>query len=156
MGDAATTVSAFLREHGYRLTHQRRAIIEAVLAGGEHFNAEELSGRLRRKGISRATVYRTLALLVECGVIRRAYRQDGKERYELGYGVMHHDHLVCTECGKVIEFRDERIEEIQQAVCRRRHFSVRDHRLIVRGICEDCARKRKDTARVDREATAWR
>jgi len=143
MSEAAATVAQLLSEHGYRLTTQRRAILQAVLAGGEHFSADGLSARLRRKGISRATVYRTLGLLVECGVIQRAYRQDGKERYEFGYGVLHHDHLVCTECGKVIEFRDDRIEEIQEAVCRRRRFKTLDHRLIVRGVCSDCARKRK-------------
>ena len=139
----AATVGDLLRERGFRLTPQRRAIVAEILARADHFHAEDLCATLRAKGISRATVYRTLPLLVDCGVLERPYRDERKECYELVYGVIHHDHLVCVECGKVIEFRDDRLEEIQRTVCRRRRFRARDHRLVVRGLCSRCAARVK-------------
>ena len=165
LSGAASKIADLLRQSGHRLTPRRRAIIEAIIdadAASGHFDADCLSARVRASGISRATVYRTMPVLVECGAIRHAYRDGRTERYELGCGTTHHDHLLCTECGKVIEFRDERIEKIQAEICRRRHFRTMDHRLIIRGLCSDCARalnrrkqpKTREKAR-HRETSSW-
>jgi Fur family ferric uptake transcriptional regulator len=136
---AISIVRNRLREKRLRYTPQRAAILEAVLEGSGHFNAEEAALRLRRKGVSRATIYRMLPILVECGILERAFRHDGKQCYERLYGGAPHDHLLCIECGRAIDFRDDRIEKIQDAICRKEGFRPRSHRLVVHGICSRCA-----------------
>jgi Fur family ferric uptake transcriptional regulator len=136
---AVAIVKRTLRERGQRYTSQRAAILEAVLEGNGHFNAEEATLQLRRKGVSRATIYRMLPILVECGILERAFRHDGKQCYERLYGGAHHDHLLCIECGRAIEFRDDRIEKIQDAICRKKAFHPSSHRLVVHGVCSRCA-----------------
>jgi Fur family ferric uptake transcriptional regulator len=140
---AVSVVRRRLREKGLRYTPQRAAILEAVLAGSGHFHADEAAGRLRRKGVSRATVYRMLPILVECGILERAFRHDGHQVYERIYGGVHHDHLLCANCGRAIEFRDDRIEAIQASICRKERFRPASHRLVIHGVCARCAARGK-------------
>ena len=87
---------------------------------------------------SQATVYRTLAHLKDCGLVREVSRLEGRAQYESAHGQAHHDHMVCVECGHVIEFCDERIEKLQRLICRKHGFEPLDHRMSIRGRCRAC------------------
>ena len=104
--------------------------------------AEELSYRLRRKrkGASRATIYRTLDLLVESGIIRRVDLGQGHGHYELVLDHPHHEHMICLRCGKVIEFSDQAMERSLDRLCKRREFEHASHRFQIFGYCEKCKR----------------
>ena len=99
--------------------------------------------RLRSKhpSIGYATVYRTLKLFNECGIAEERNFGDGQARYEPCAGDAHHDHLVCTACGAIIEFEDTRIEELQQKVAEEQGFTIVSHRLELYGLCAQCSAK---------------
>lgn len=129
-----------LKSRGLKLTPQRKAILEEVFASHQHFDIEGLFESLRKKGkrISRATIYRTLPLLVESNLIKEAFRSQETVSYEHIFGHDHHDHLLCLKCGRAIEFRDEKIEELQKSVCKKYSFKPIEHRLGIRGYCKRC------------------
>jgi Fur family ferric uptake transcriptional regulator len=134
----------FLRTRALKLTPQRRRILERVFATHEHFSAERLYGWLRAEDgatVSRATVYRTLGLLVEGGFLESLDTGTGELLYEHVLGHRHHDHLVCVDCGRIEEFHDERIESLQQEAAARKGFSLRYHHLRLFGTCAACRRK---------------
>jgi len=136
----------FLRRKGYKFTPERRAVVEEVVSHHGHFDVEELYKRVKRRKnakVSLATIYRTLPLLVESGLIREVMRCQGRGIYEHVWGHRHHDHLVCVNCGRVIEFHEERIEKLQNEVCRKYGFHPLEHRLGIRGYCKDCWEKLK-------------
>jgi len=143
--EAQEAFRIYLRQHALRFTPQRRAVLEEVYATHRHFDAEELFERLRAKqrNVSRATVYRTLSHLVECNLIKEVLRCRGRAQYEHTLGHSHHDHLLCVECGKVIEFHDPTIEESQRRICEAFRFEPIEHRLGIRGICWACQKKKK-------------
>jgi Fur family transcriptional regulator, ferric uptake regulator len=130
-----------LRERGLRLTRERRRILEAALGHRGHFDADGLLAALRRggAGVSRATVYRTLAHLVASGLLRRYDLGDRSSLYEAAVGKRHHEHLICLRCGAIIEFVQERIERLQDEVCRRHRFRPESHSLQIFGVCGSCA-----------------
>lgn len=132
--------SDFLRRRGLKTTRERSALFDEIFATHRHFDADDLVGRMRERGkkVSRATVYRTLELLHECGLVNRVRLNDEKYRYERLLVGEHHDHLVCTSCGGVIEFVEPRIEELQETVCRKYGFAATTHSHQIRGICADC------------------
>jgi Fur family ferric uptake transcriptional regulator len=135
----------FLRTRELKLTLQRRRIFERVFATHEHFSAERLYGWMREEqgsGVSRATVYRTLSLLVEGGFLETL--DTGREEllYEHVLGHRHHDHLVCVECGRITEFSDERIEALQVEAASKKGFTLLYHNLRLFGLCSGCAKKR--------------
>ncbi|MEM9352708.1 MAG: Fur family transcriptional regulator [Planctomycetota bacterium] len=137
--------SEYLQSRGKRVTEQRRALVEHVFKRHDHFDAEELiasaSQELAGIRISRPTVYRTLNELVEAGLLRRM-SLGGRSVYEHDYGYPQHDHLHCTICDQLIEFQSSELRRIREAVGREHNFRVTGHRLIVTGICEECAAKR--------------
>jgi Fur family ferric uptake transcriptional regulator len=130
----------FLRRRGLKTTRERTALFEEIFATHHHFDADDLVVRLRGNGkkVSRATVYRTLDLLYDCGLVSRVRLNDEKYRYERLLIGEHHDHLVCTSCGGVIEFVESRIEELQEAVCRKHGFAATTHSHQIRGVCAEC------------------
>jgi len=132
----------FLAEQGMRLTVQRRLILQEAFRQLGHFDAEQLYGVLRAAGrmVSRATVYRTLGHLRECGLIREMPQPRGAAKYEQLHAGKHHGHMVCIECGKVIEFYDEKLEAVQERICRRHDFKGMEHRMSIRGLCKECRR----------------
>ena len=136
-----TAFNAYLKGKSLRSTRQRRNVIDYALSRRGHFTAEQLHNELARRnaGVSRATVYRTLALLVDAGLLREAMDSQGGVRYEPALG--HHDHLVCLSCGKVIEFHNPTIESLQRRVCSKHKFVPVEHRLQIAGYCRDCASK---------------
>jgi Fur family ferric uptake transcriptional regulator len=139
---------SYLRREGLRFTAQRRAVLEEAMRRADHFDADHLCEALRSagEGVSRATVYRTLGHLRECGLVKEVLQCRGRASYETVYGIGHHDHMLCVECGKVIEFRDDKIEEQQRRVCRRHGFKSLEHRMGIRGICKECLAKRDEEA----------
>lgn len=129
-----------LRERGLRITAERRRILDHAFRHFWHFDAEELLASLHREGstVSRATVFRTLGRLVEAGVLRRHPLSDGRAFYEPALGREHHEHLICVECGKILEFVQEEIERLQDEVCRDHSFQPLSHTLQIYGTCEAC------------------
>lgn len=136
---------AFLRSHSLKLTPQRRRVFERAFDTHEHFSAETMYAWLQEESgpkVSRATVYRTLQLLLEGEFVEALDTGRGELVYEHVLGHEHHDHMVCMECGKIQEFHDERIEELQRAAAKKKGFQIvnHDHRLM--GYCRSCAKKR--------------
>lgn len=131
---------AFIRKKGLKLTSQRRRILKRVFATNRHFTADEIheSFRRGRTDVSRATVYRTLSLLVEGGFIDMLDLGGDTKRYEHILDREHHDHLMCTRCGMVVEFQESRIEELQDEVAARQGFKITSHSLRLFGTCRKC------------------
>jgi len=143
-----------LRRRGLRLTRERRAVLREIEDLNGHFEPEQLLVRLREKGIpvSRASVYRTLPLLLDCGLIEEAVYKDRKTRYEKCQGRDHHDHLICTSCGKIIEFLSEPIESLQDEICRGHGFSPVSHTLEIRGLCDSCSETGEGSTSIAKES----
>ena len=131
---------SFLRSRQLKLTGERRALLAAVLTWGSHFDADTLHLTLKQRGedVSRATVYRTLDLLVQCGLVRKDSLGHSQAQYEAVKAGEHHDHLICNECGRVIEFFEPAIESLQDEVCDRYGFLALSHSHQLRGICRQC------------------
>ncbi|HEC92751.1 MAG TPA: transcriptional repressor [Candidatus Atribacteria bacterium] len=136
----------FLKSKELKYTSERKLILKAIFSFHKHFNVEELFEKLREQGnyVSRATIYRTIPLLLQSGLITEALHCQDKTSYENVFNKKHHDHLVCTNCGKIIEFYNEKIEKLQEEVCRQHNFVAIEHRLGIKGYCEDCYKKIKD------------
>jgi Fur family transcriptional regulator, ferric uptake regulator len=130
----------YLERRGLKLTAERQAVFDQLFARHEHVEADEILVRLRARGkkISRATIYRTLELLVDSGIVGRVRIREIGYRYERLLAGEHHDHLICNECGRVIEFFEPRIESLQDEVCDRYGFLSISHSHQMRGICKQC------------------
>ena len=130
------------RQH-LKVTEERRAILKAFVEADRHVTAEELHRQIKRTNhsVGLATIYRTLTLFCQCGLAEQRQFGDGHTRYELVYNVSHHDHLICTGCGKIIEFEDQNIEALQDEVARKNHFKVFHHKLEMYGHCSTCSGK---------------
>lgn len=135
---------AYLRDRNLPATAQRLAIADVVLGTDRHLSADEVAKELRDNGATAgtATVYRTLEVLVRSGLVVERDFGEGFKRYEAARGVPHHEHLLCTTCGRVTEFRDERLERMTQLLADAHDFSRQRHRLVIYGLCGDCRRGR--------------
>jgi Fur family ferric uptake transcriptional regulator len=133
---------AFLRDHNLPITAQRMAIADVVLGTERHLSAEDVAALLREGGASAgtATIYRTLEVLVRSGLVVERDFGEGFKRYEASRGIPHHEHLLCTVCGRVTEFRDERLERMTTLLAEAHDFSRQRHRLVIYGLCGDCRR----------------
>jgi Fur family transcriptional regulator, ferric uptake regulator len=142
---AAEQLSEYLSGQGLKSTRQRDVVLNAFVSAGRHLSAEELYLLVKKSnpGIGYATVYRTLKLLAEAGLADERRFEDGFTRYEYNASDGHHDHLICTRCGRIIEFENERIEQLQQDVARKNRFKVQSHKLELYGLCSDCQEKKK-------------
>jgi Fur family transcriptional regulator, ferric uptake regulator len=131
----------YLRDQGLPVTQQREAIAEVVFASPEHMSVEEIEGKLRSRGerIGKATIYRTLEMLVRSGLVAEHDFGEGFKRYEHLFGPTPvHGHLVCTECGGVTEVRSAELERTQEAVAREHGFQAARYRLEMYGLCAEC------------------
>jgi Fur family transcriptional regulator, ferric uptake regulator len=142
----------FLRTKGLKMTEQRRTLVRTALGQGGHFTADDFHDRLRETGerISMATVYRALTLLEQSGILEGHDFEDGQRRYERRLTREHHDHLICLDCRAVVEFRNSRIEALQDEVLAQHGFDMVHH---VMTIFASCQALRK-TGRCDRRPDA--
>jgi len=130
----------FLAHKNLRMTGPRRAIIEAVFSTDKHFTAEELLAWAQRrdKSVSRATVYRTLPLLTASGLVREMDFGGDHQCYDPNYAEHpRHSHIICQDCGKIIEFESEKIDKLENHISRKLGFSVSAHRLQITAACEE-------------------
>jgi Fur family ferric uptake transcriptional regulator len=130
----------FLAQKNLRLTSQRQAIIESVFSTEQHFTAEQLLewSRARDKSVSRATVYRTLPLLTESGLLREMDFGKDYKFYDPNYAQHpNHNHIICQDCEKIVEFDSDKIEKIENEITHRLGFLVKSHRLQITATCEE-------------------
>ena len=141
--NAIEQLSAYLANQGLKSTRQRDRILQVFVKAGRHFSAEELYLLIKRtdRRIGYATVYRTLKLLTLAGLAHERRFEDGITRFEYDVAQGHHDHLICTTCGRIIEFENEQIEALQQGVAKKNRFQVQSHKLELYGHCEECQKK---------------
>lgn len=130
-----------LREKDYKLTPQRRLVVETLLEhSGRHLSAEDIYGIIKEQNpeIGLATVYRTLELLSELNVLLKLDFGDGRSRYEFSEEAHHHHHLICLNCGRVEEFAEDLLDRLEEEVERRSGFDVTDHQVKFYGRCREC------------------
>lgn len=132
----------YLSNKGLKSTSQREIIVDTFLRTKGHLPIEELLKRVRKRNIniSYATVYRTLKLLIECGVAKERHFSNSPAVYERIVDE-HHDHMICLECGKIIEFENEEIEALQEQVAKLHHFTIFRHKHEIYGRCNRCTEK---------------
>lgn len=140
MREAEKKFENYLRTQGLKFTPQRRLILKKVFTTHHHFEADDLyiAFREERIRLSRATIYRTIPLLVKSGLIREVELGENHAHYEHTWGHGHHDHLICVRCGEVVEFCDDSIERLQNNVCSKHGFQAQSHNLEIKGYCSTC------------------
>ena len=133
---------ACMGRKGLRSTTQRRLVTDLFFRANGHLSIDDLLARVRRKDprVGYATVYRTLKLLVECGLAAERQFGDGRTRFEIRDEAEHHDHLICLSCGRIVEFEEEQIELLQEQIAERHGFAVSSHKHELYGVCADCQR----------------
>ena len=130
----------FLARKNFRLTSQRQAIIDTAFGTQQHFTAEQLLtwSRHRDKTVSRATVYRTLPLMIECGLLREMDFGGDHKFYDPNYASHpRHNHIICEDCQKILEFESDKIEQLESEISHRLGFSVSSHRLQITAHCDE-------------------
>jgi Fur family ferric uptake transcriptional regulator len=139
MNEQNKTLGAALVRNGFRLTTSRQAIIDSLVRSGGHISADDLADRVRAAAprVGRMTVYRTLDLLAELGLIRAIYQGTGAAHYVLLHGGSHH-HLICNRCGLVIEFEHCTSEAIARDLSEQFQFQIQSHLLEFHGLCDAC------------------
>ncbi len=140
MGENKNIFARYIEEQGLKKTSQRDLIVSIFFKTSTHLSLDELLQRVRKKSprVGYATIYRTMKLLTECGLAIERQFGDGQTRYEPVPDKGHHDHLICTSCGKIIEFENEKIEQLQKEVAREKKFMVASHKLELYGLCKKC------------------
>jgi Fur family ferric uptake transcriptional regulator len=141
-----------LKERNLKSTSQRDDIARVFFASSGHLSVEELYREVRKvnQRVGYATVYRTVRLLRECGLAAERHFNDGEARFENVEEKLHHDHLICERCGRIVEFANREIENLQEAVARKLGFVISRHKMELYGICADCRTGRH--ARPERRA----
>jgi len=135
---------SYLKNNNLKWSKQRDYLIDIFLSADDHVTADELYKVAQKKypQIGYATVYRTLKLLANSGIATAARFGHKSARFEMSNRDHHHDHLVCTECGNIIEFESEQIEKIQETVAHKKCFTITHHKLVLYGICKSCNKAR--------------
>ena len=141
MNDFLETFRKYLKTNNLKYTSERETIVKVIFETHDHFDADQLENILRKKNsqISRATIYRTLDLLIKSRLISQHQAGFDRKIYEHILGHRHHDHLVCLSCNTFIEFDDERIENLQNEVCQKNYFVPEHHSLKIFGYCKRCS-----------------
>jgi Fur family ferric uptake transcriptional regulator len=132
----------YVRRHGLKSTQQRDAIVDMFLRSSGHISIEDLLAKVRKRNpkVGYATVYRTLKLLTECGIAAARQFGDGQTRFEVVAEHAHHDHLICVQCGLILEFENDAIEQLQDEMADRLGgFKLVRHKLELYGLCPKAA-----------------
>jgi Fur family ferric uptake transcriptional regulator len=134
-----------IQKRGLKRTAQRDLILDIFLRTEAHLSSEDLYRLVQKDdpSIGQTTVYRTLKLLTEAGLAREVRFGDGRTHYEHNYKHQHHDHMICSECGRIIEFFSAELEAIQDAMAAKHRFEVTQHLLRIIGVCAECRRAMK-------------
>ena len=138
-----------IQKAGLKRTAQRDLILDVFLRTERHLSSEDLYRLVQQEdpAIGQTTVYRTLKLLTEAGLAREVRFGDGRTHYEHNYKHQHHDHMICIECGEIIEFYSAELEALQDAMAARHDFEVKQHLLRILGICAKCRQARDNEKR---------
>jgi Fur family ferric uptake transcriptional regulator len=135
----------WIKEQGLKATSQREDIAQVFFATNRHVSVEELYGAVRQVNprVGYATVYRTVKLLKECGLAAERHFADGQARFENLEEERHHDHIICERCGRIVEFVQPQIEQLQEKVAQRFGFVATTHKMEIYGICQECREGRE-------------
>ena len=135
-----------IQKKGLKRTAQRELILDVFLRTEEHLSSEDLYQLVKKEdpNVGQTTVYRTLKLLSEAGLAREVRFGDGRTHYEHNYKHQHHDHMICSECGRIIEFYSAELEALQDAMAAKHKFEVSQHLLRIIGICAECRRSKRE------------
>jgi len=131
---------SYVHQKGGRITRQRLEVAQALMEEKGHMGVGALSDVIKKRfpSIGKATLYRTMKLLCDAGIAKACEFGEGFLRYEALHPEEHHDHLICTSCGKIVEFEEKAIEALQEAVAKRFKFEIVSHRLDIFGLCDKC------------------
>ena len=134
---------AHLQTKGLKRTSQRELILDVFLRTEKHLSSEDLYQLVKEEDptVGQTTVYRTLKLLSQAGLAREVRFGDGRTHYEHNYKHQHHDHMICSECGKIIEFYSAELEAMQDQMAAKHKFEVTQHLLRIIGVCAECRRR---------------
>jgi len=140
MTRAVDEIVSQLKARQKRLTPQRLNILSVVVDSTEHLDIEQIRQRASRLGdpVSSATAYRTMRMLVDEGIIKERHFKEGVARYEYVESGEHHDHLICTQCGRVTEFTNDTIEELQLVIAAKHGYRMTGHKHEIYGLCARC------------------
>ena len=138
----------YLRAHGLKRSEQRDAILDAFLRSDRHLSVDDLLALVQRKHpeVGRTTVYRTLKVLQQAG-LASSLEVQGQSRFEHEFGRQHHDHLICSACGDIIEFSSPEIERQQEVIAEELGFVIQGHRHQIYGLCKRCAARAAEASR---------
>lgn len=139
----------YIRDHGLPMTHQRDVVARAIFFGSGHLSADDIDRALQSQDVhvGKATVYRTLDLLLRAELIDEHDFGDGFKRYEPRGLHQHHEHIICRECGRVVEFTSDRIERMNVLIAEEYGFRHHHHRLEIYGVCREC--QERDAAKLE-------
>lgn len=137
-----------IQKKGLKRTSQRDLILDVFLRTEEHLSNEDLYQLVKQidPTVGQTTVYRTLKILTEAGLAREVRFGDGRTHYEHNYKHQHHDHMICSECGKIIEFYSAELEALQDEMAAKHDFEITQHLLRIIGICSECRQEQKPNA----------
>jgi Fur family transcriptional regulator, ferric uptake regulator len=141
--DCASAIESFLaylRDHNLPVTAQRQAIAEVVLCSDRHVSADDIERELWARGaaVGTATIYRTLDVMVRSGLVVERDFGEGFRRFEPARDEPNHEHLICTVCGRVVEFREERLDRMTMLIAEQHDFVRSRHKLVIEGVCGVC------------------
>jgi Fur family ferric uptake transcriptional regulator len=137
---ARERLASWIAARGLKATRQRDLIVDAFFSQSGHLSVDELVEKAKQRdaSIGAATVYRTMKILTDAGLASARHFEGAQTRYEAALDRHHHDHLICTSCGNIAEFENERIEELQDRVASEHGFTVTHHKLELYGLCAAC------------------
>lgn len=139
MSYSRKTVETALRQHGYKVTPQRRAIIAEIMGSHEHQTPAAIHERVKNDGVGLVTIYRTLEILEQCGLICETHSGHSCRSYLMRESSGHHHHLICSDCGKVVDFADCGLHELEDKLTEKSGFKINGHLLEFLGQCRECA-----------------